>query len=107
MHGWILGEVNEKQSLRVPIFSKITRVAFESFALSFLPGFFQSSTEFILKRPNRLSQVGDNVQKGRVVNIVSTSFTTIARQTTEKSQRKNRFLHCSVKKLMNRSKATF
>jgi len=25
---------------------------------------------------------------------------TIAKQTTEKSQRKNRFLHCSVKKLM-------
>jgi len=33
--GWILGEVNEKQSLRVPIFSEITRVPFESFALSF------------------------------------------------------------------------
>jgi len=51
-----------------------------------------------LKKPNRLTQVGDNVQKGRVVNTVSTGFTTIARQKTEKSQRKNRFLHCSVKK---------
>jgi len=72
-----------------------------------LPGFFQSSNEFILKRPNRLSQVGGNVQKGRVVNTVSTSFTTIARQTTEKPQRNNRFLHCSVKKLWTTLKPHF
>jgi len=56
-----------------------------------MPGFFQSSTEFDLKRPNRLSQVGDNFQTGRVVNTVSKSFTTIARQTTEKSAKKQVF----------------
>ena len=39
---------------------------------------FQSSTEFILKRPNTLSQVGHNVKKGRVVNTTFKSFNTVA-----------------------------
>jgi len=50
------------------------------FRTYFLPGFFRSSTEFILKRPNRLSQVGEIVQTGRVVNTVSTSFTAMKLQ---------------------------
>jgi len=105
--GWILGEANQKQSPRVPLFSDIPRVPFESFALSFcLQGFCQSSTDFTLKRPNKLSLFGHIVQKGRVVNTVS-NFDTIARQTTDRSRRKNRFLHCSVKRLMNHFKATF
>jgi len=39
MQGWILGEVNEKESLRVPSFLEITRVPSESFALSFCLAF--------------------------------------------------------------------
>jgi len=53
-----------------------------------LPGFFQSSTKFSLKWPNKLSQFDHNVQNSRVVNTVSASFDTIARKTTERSQRK-------------------
>ena len=49
MQGWILREVNEKQSLRVPIFSEITRVLFESFALSFCLAFSSHRTNLFWK----------------------------------------------------------
>jgi len=70
--GWILREVNEEQSPRVPLLSKIMRVS-DSFALLW-PVFFQSSTEFVLKWPNKLSQFGYEVQTTRVVSAVSTCF---------------------------------
>jgi len=79
--GWILVEVNEKQSPRVPLFSEIPRVypyTLWEFCTKLLPGLFQSSTEFILKWPNTLSQVGHNVKKGRVVNTAFKSFNTVA-----------------------------
>jgi len=37
--GWILVEVNEKQSRRVPLFSDSAGIPFESFALSFCLAF--------------------------------------------------------------------
>ena len=83
---------------------------FWEFRIWFLPGFFQSWTEFSLKWPNKLSQFGHNVQNIRLVNTVNTvsiSFNTIARKTTERSQQKNRLFHVPVKKLMNHSKAIF
>jgi len=49
---------------------------------------FEVAVAHLWKQPNILSQFGHDVQNGRVVNTVSTSFNTIARQTTEKSQRK-------------------
>ena len=57
----------------------------------FLPGFFQSSTEFSLKWSNKLSQFGHNVQNIRLGNTVSISFNTIARKATERSQQKTGF----------------
>jgi len=65
----------------------------------FLPGFFQSSTEFSLKWPNKLSQFGHNVQNIRLVNTVSISFNTIARKTTERSQQKRGFCKFLLKNL--------
>jgi len=46
---------------------------------------------------------GHDVRKDRLVHAHSASFNTITGQMTERSQGKNRFLHCSVKKLMNHS----
>ena len=57
----------------------------------FLPGFFQSSNEFSLKWPNKLSQFGHNVQNIRLGNTVSISFDAIARKATERSQQKTGF----------------
>jgi len=67
-----------------------------------LPGFFQSSTEFSLKLPNKLSQFGHNVQNIRLVNPVnnvSISFNTIGRKTTERSQLKTGFCTFLLKNL--------
>ena len=61
------------------------------FRTRFLPGFFQSSTEFSLKWPNKLSQFGHYVQNIRLVNTVnnvSICFNTIARKTTERTRQK-------------------
>jgi len=68
----------------------------------FLPDFFQSSTEFSLKWPNKLRQLGHNVQNIRLVNTVNTvsiSFNTIARKTTERSQQKTGFCTFLLKNL--------
>jgi len=68
----------------------------------FLPGFFQSSTEFNLKWPNKLRQFGHNIQNIRLVNTVNTvsiSFNTIARKTTERSQQKTGFCTFLLKNL--------
>ena len=70
-----------------PIFSEIPLVPFTiwEFRTWFLPGFFQSSTEFSLKWPNKLRQFGHNVQNIRLVNTVNTvsiTFNTIARKTS-------------------------
>ena len=99
---WILVEVNEKQSPRVPIFSEILRVPFDSFPHSFCLAFFSHRPNlFWNDQTNQVNSV-TNVQKSRVVNTVSTSFNNIARKTTERSQRKNRFLHCSVNKIWSK-----
>ena len=95
--------------LEAPFFRDSPGTIWE-FRTWFLPGLLQSSTEFSLKWPNKLSQFGHNVQNIRLVNTantVSISFNTIARKTTERSQQKNRLLHVPVKKLINHSKATF
>jgi len=65
----------------------------------FLSGFFQTSTEFSLKWPDKLSQFGHNVQNIRLGNTVSISFNTIARKATERSQQKNDFWTFLLKNL--------
>ena len=68
-----------------------------------LTGFFQSSTEFSLKWPNKLSHFGHNVQNIRLVNTVLI----LLEERRPKGLRKNRLLHVPIKKLINHSKATF
>ena len=75
------------------------------FRTCFLPGFFQSSTEFSWKWPNKLSQFGHNVQNIRLVNTVSISFNT--RKTTERSQQKTGFYTFLLKNLWTTLKPHF
>ena len=86
-----------------PLFSEIPRVPFESFALGF------SCLFPVIDRikPNRLRQFGHNVKNIRLVNTVSISFNTIARKTTERSQKKTGLCTFLLKKLINHSEATF
>ena len=61
-----------------PFFQRFRGYTLREFCTEFLPGFFQTLIEFILKWPNTLSQVGHNVIKGRVVNTAFKSFNTVA-----------------------------
>jgi len=64
-----------------PFFQRFRGYTLREFCTEFLPGFFQTLIEFILKWPNTLSQVGHNVIKGRVVNTAFKSFNTVATST--------------------------
>ena len=84
--------------LDCPFFQRSAGTIWE-FCTWFLPGFFQSLTEFSLKWPNKLSQFGHNVQNIRLGNTVSISFNTTARKATERSQKKTGFCTFLLKNL--------
>jgi len=86
--GW-----TKNSHLEAPFFRDSVGTIWE-FRTWLLPGFFQSSTEFSLKWPNKLYQFGHNVQNIRLVNTVNTvsiTFNTIPIKTSERSQQKTVF----------------
>ena len=101
--GWILREANETRSPRTPF----SQICHGSFAHKFYLYFSVTDRSF-LKRPKKLSSFGHDVRKVRLVNTVSASFNTtvLPDQWPKGLSEINRFIHCSVKKLPNHSRAT-
>ena len=76
--GGYWGRLTRNSRLGSPFFQRFRGYTLWEFCTEFFPGFFQPSTEFMLKWPNTWSQVGHNVKKGRVVNTAFKSFNTVA-----------------------------